>query len=87
MHRRPVNPANELAGRERSGVLPAADLPIARSRQGPEPVEGRQIFPVGTRHTCAFPNVCAPPAQPVLGGWKHAAPLGNLRFTRWAVRR
>jgi len=25
-------------------------------------------------------GVCAPPAQPVVGGWKLAAPLGNLRF-------
>jgi hypothetical protein len=35
----------------------------------------RQISPVGARHTAAWPNICAPPAQPVVGSWKHAAPF------------
>ena len=56
--------------RERSGVLPAADPQRAQ----------RQVFPVGTRHTATLPNVCAPPAQRLVGGWKLAAPLTNLRL-------
>jgi len=46
--------------------------PTSPSRAAPNHSGGRTA-----RHRVA--NVCAPPARPLVGGWKLAAPLGNLR--------
>ena len=71
-------------GGQRSGVLPAADPPRAQ----------RPISPGCARHAPAWPKVCAPPARPVVGGWKHAAPFRSffvhsrfvLRHPCWLCR-